>query len=164
MTNVIFFRAGTGHFWASPTLTVLFRIPLDYTILTDRAQCDQATEEIDFELKAFSARDLNADVADDRADRSKTTTTIQLAKVNGEIASLDYRLAQPGLDATVLTDLGDEREAFVVQRKKLMKRNAQVTGVERFLAAVDVEQIAQQVATLTQVKAGIAAHRATLPA
>jgi hypothetical protein len=136
---------------------------LDYSILTDRAQCDKATEEIDFELKTFSARDLNADVADDRADRSQNTTATQLSKVNGEISSLDYRLAQPGLSAEELEDLTDEREALVVQQKKLTKRNRQVTGVVRFLADVDVEQIAQQVALLTQVKASIAAHRATLP-
>ena len=137
---------------------------LDYATLTTRAECAQAIAEIDFELKAFAARDLNADVADDRADRSKTTTAAQLSKVNGEIAALDYRLAQPGLDADVAADLSDEREAYVVQRKRLEKRNRQVTGVDRFLADVDVEQIAQQVATLTGVKAGIAAHRATLTA
>ena len=51
----------------------------------------------------------------------------------------------------------------MVQRKKREKCNRQVTGFDRFLTDVDVEQISQQVATLTQVKAGIAA-RATLPA
>jgi hypothetical protein len=39
-----------------------------------------------------------------------------------------------------------------------------ITGLVCFLAAIDAEQIATQVATLNTVKAGIAAHRATLPA
>ncbi|WP_156176333.1 hypothetical protein [Hymenobacter terrenus] len=135
---------------------------IDYTILTDLAQCDAADADVTFELKTFAARDINADVADERADRSKTDITAQLSKVTGEISSLDYRLAEPGLDAKVLSDLTDEREALVVLRKKLTKCSQQVTGTNRFLAQVDVEQIAQQVALLTTVKAGIATRRAAL--
>lgn len=137
---------------------------IDYSVLTTRAECDAATQELDFELKTFATRDANLDLADDRAGRAKDNTAAQLSKVNGEIASLDYRLAQPGLDATTQADLADEREGYVVQRKKLEKRNRQATGPNRLLADVDAEQIAIQVALLNQVKAGIAAHRATLPA
>ncbi|AMR27014.1 hypothetical protein A0257_07760 [Hymenobacter psoromatis] len=72
-------------------------------------------------------------------------------------------LAAPGIDAG-LTETTDELAALQVQRTRLAKRGRLSTGVTRFLAVVDSEQVAQQVATLTTVKAGIAAHRATLPA
>ncbi|MGI4874642.1 MAG: hypothetical protein ACRYFX_26090 [Janthinobacterium lividum] len=50
-----------------------------------------------------------------------------------------------------------------MQRTRRAKRTRLSTGVIRLLAVVDAEQVARQVATLTDVKAGIAAHRATLP-
>jgi hypothetical protein len=137
---------------------------LDYTTLTTWAQCDDATKEIDFALLTFSARDINADVADERDGRTQADVAARLSKVNGEISSLDYRLAEPGLDAKALGDLTDEREDLVVQRKKLVKRNDQVTGTAQFMADVKGEQIDVQVTLLTTVKAGIVAHRATLSA
>ena len=136
----------------------------DYNLLTTQAECDAATTEVDFELKTYTTRDANLDLADDRDERSKTSTAAQLAKVDGEIAALDYRMAQPGLSPAEAGDLADEREAFVVQRKKLLKRNRQAAGTVRFLADIDVDQVAAQVALLTQAKAGIATRRAQLPA
>ncbi|GAB2963156.1 hypothetical protein GCM10027048_34980 [Hymenobacter coalescens] len=50
-----------------------------------------------------------------------------------------------------------------MQKKRLQKRARQATGLKEFLADVDDEQNAAQVALLTTIKAGIAAHRATLP-
>jgi hypothetical protein len=137
---------------------------IDYTVLTTHAECDKADKEISFELKALTTRDANLDLADDRSDRSQDSTTAQLSKVTGEIKTLDYRLAEPGLDPETQADLSDEREAWVVQRKKLEKRNRQTQGAARLLADVDTEQIAIQVTLLQQVKAGIAARRAELTA
>jgi len=137
---------------------------IDYSVLETIEDCDKADKEVDFELKTFNTRDANLDLADDRADRSQGNTAAQLSKVNGEIANLDYRLAQPGLDAQTLADLSDEREAYVVQRKKLEKRNRQTKGAARLLADVDTGQIDIQITFLQQVKAGIAVRRDQLTA
>ena len=137
---------------------------LFYATLTDRAMCDAALAEVNFELKTFATRDANLELADDRADRSQTSTAAQLAKVNAKIATQDILLATPGLDAETLETAGDERAALLVQQKRLTKRGQQSSGVSRFLADVDAQQIADQVATLTAVRDGITAHRATLPA
>ncbi|TYZ09315.1 hypothetical protein FY528_11260 [Hymenobacter lutimineralis] len=139
-------------------------MPLDYTTLSDRAQCDAATAEVDFELRSFSVRDSNLDLADERAERTQTSTAAQLARVEAKIASNDILLATAGIDEETRETATDERAALLVQRTRLQKRARQAQGVSRFLADVDVEQIAKQVEVLTAVKAGIATHRATLPA
>ncbi|GAB3869976.1 hypothetical protein GCM10028824_17920 [Hymenobacter segetis] len=135
---------------------------LDYSSLTDRALCDAATAEVEFELKTFTTRDAVGELADDRATRAKSDTTSQLAKVNAKIASADAVLAAPGIDAELLETTTDERAALVVQQTRLTKRNRLSSGLTRFLADVDAEQVSTQIATLNTVKAGIATHRATL--
>ncbi|SHJ10181.1 hypothetical protein SAMN02745146_2288 [Hymenobacter daecheongensis DSM 21074] len=137
---------------------------LDFSSLTDRATCDAATAEIEFELNTFNAREVVGDVADQRATRTKTSTAAQLAKVNSKIASADILLATAGIDAELLETTTDERAALLVQQTRLIKRNRLATGLARFLADVDAAQVEAQVATLTAIKDGIAAHRATLPA
>ena len=137
---------------------------MDYAPLTTRALCDQATAEIDFELETFTVRDANADLSDKRAERTQTSVAAQLALVQAKIAVADSILAAPGLDADTIEQHTDERDAYVVQRKKLEKRARRVSGLSEFLADVDAEQNAAQVTLLTTIRAGIAAHRATLPA
>ena len=137
---------------------------MEYTSLTTRAECDTATAEIDFELKTFTIRDASIDLADERADRTKASTTSQLAKIDAKIASNTALLAVPSIDADTRETATDELAAYQVRRTALAKRNRLATGVTQFLADVDAEQVATQVATLTTIKAGIVAHRATLPA
>ncbi len=139
-------------------------MPADFTLLTTRAECDAATAEAEFELKTFSTRDANIGLADERADRTQTSTASQLAQVDAKIASNTALLAVAALDADTRETATDELAALHVRRTGLAKRNRLATGVTRFLATVDAAQIAAQVATLTSVKAGIATRRATLPA
>ena len=137
---------------------------MDYSSLTTRAECDTATTEVDFEMRTFASRDTAGDLAGERAERTQASTASQLAKVDAKIASANAVLAAPGIDADLQETTTDELAALQVQRTKLVKRGRLSTGVVRFLAVVDAEQVAQQVATLTAVKAGIATHRATLTA
>ncbi|MGI4870114.1 MAG: hypothetical protein ACRYFX_02930 [Janthinobacterium lividum] len=135
---------------------------MDYSALTTKAECDAATAEVDFELRTFASRDTAADLTTERAGRAQASTTSELAKVDAKIASAQAVLAAPGIDADLTETTTDELAALQVQRTRLAKRNRLSTGVTRFLAVVDAEQVARQVQTLTDVKAGIAAHRATL--
>ncbi|MCB2376537.1 hypothetical protein LGH70_03025 [Hymenobacter sp. BT635] len=78
-------------------------MPLVYSSLTDRALCDAATDEIDFELLTYSARDVNSDLDDKRAERLQNSATAQLATVEARLASAEAILALPSITA-------DERE------------------------------------------------------
>lgn len=137
---------------------------MDYSSLTDRAMCDAATAEIEFELKTYTTRVAQGELTDTRSVRTATSTSAQLVRVNALISTQDILLATPGLDAETLQDATDERAALLVRRTALAKRNRLASGLDRFLADVDAEQVAAQVAMLTTVKEGIAAHRATLSA
>lgn len=137
---------------------------LDYSSLTDRAICDAAIAELEFELKTYTARDLVSEVTDARANRTQSSTAAQLAKVNSQIAQKDLLLATPGLDPDTFETTTDERAALLVRRTALTKRNRLASGLDRFLANVDAEQVNSQIATLTTAKDGVAARRATLPA
>ena len=134
----------------------------DYSLLTNWAMCDQATAEIEFELKTFTTREAQGELADTRSTRTATTTTAELAKVNSLIGSKDVLLATTGLDADTIQQATDERAALLVRRTSLTKRGRLASGLDRFLTDVDAEQVANQVATLTTVKAGVATRRATL--
>lgn len=135
---------------------------MDYTTLTTRAECDAATAEVAFELRTFTARDTVADVSGERADRNQASTTADLAKVDAKIASAEAMIAAPGISADTRQEATEELAALQVLRTRLAKRQRQAGGLPRFLALVDAEQVAAQVATLTTVQQGIATHRATL--
>ncbi|MFD2784132.1 hypothetical protein [Hymenobacter rubripertinctus] len=137
---------------------------IDYTILITRADCDTATAELDFELKTFSTRDATLDLADERGDRAQASASAQLASLDGRIAAAENLLAATGIAAELREATTDDLALLRAQRTKLDKRTRQQGGVRRFLAAVDAQQVADQVATLTAARAGVAAHRATLPA
>ena len=136
---------------------------INYSLLTSRAECDAATTELDFELKTFSARDLNLDVADDRGERAQASGTAQLAALDGKISAAQSLLAAPGIAPDLHDATTDDLALLQAQRTKLAKRTRQQAGVARFLAAVDAQQVADQVATLTAAKAGVATRRAALP-
>jgi len=135
---------------------------MDFFALTTRAECDAATAEVDFELRTFTARDAVADISGERADRSQASATTELAKLDTKIANAQAMMAAPGISADTRQEASDELAALQVQRTRLSKRQRQSGGVPRFLALVDAEQVAAQVATLTTVQQDIAAHRATL--
>lgn len=137
---------------------------IDYALLTTQAECDTATAELDFELRTFSTRDANLDLADERGERAQASAAAQLAALDGKIAAALNLLAAPGIDPALQETTTDDLALLQAQRTKLAKRTRQQAGVRRFLASVDAQQVADQVATLTAAKTGVAAHRATLPA
>ncbi|GAA3919455.1 hypothetical protein [Hymenobacter algoricola] len=139
-------------------------MPLDYTTLTTRAECDAATVEVDFELLSYTVRDANIDLSEERADRSQASIAAQLSVLDTRIATAEAILGLTTIDAETREQKTLERDTALAQRKKLLKRAKQTTSVTHFLADVGVEQIARQVEVLTAVKAGIAQHRTTLPA
>lgn len=145
-------------------LNIPLSLDIDFARLTTHAQCDAAKSEVAFELKTYSVRDQNLELAGNRADRSQGAAAAALAKKDGEIVSVQNQLTATGLTADQQQDLRDELELLQAQRKQLVKRNRQNAGTEVFLAAVDAVQVDAQVAVLTAVLAAIDTHRATLTA
>lgn len=137
---------------------------VDYSLLTTRAMCDEATAEIDFEIKTYTTQEAQSELTDTRTKRTATRKAAKLVKVNALINSKDILLATAGLDAETMEKATNERAALLVQRTTLSKSKSLASGVARFFIGVDTEQIAQQVEALTKVKVGIAAHRDTLSA
>jgi hypothetical protein len=137
---------------------------LDYSKLTDFAACDKATKALEIERKSFLVRDLSLELADDRAGVSQSATAQQLAKVESKITSANVLLATPGIDPELVDETNDELAALLVRRTALLKRSAAAAAGAEFLTDVDAEQAAAQVAYLTTVIDGVAAHRATLSA
>ncbi|SDY58086.1 hypothetical protein [Hymenobacter psychrophilus] len=136
----------------------------DYTLLTNWAECDAATADVNFELKTYSYRDTGLDLADERADRSQASGAAALAKKDGEILTAQGQAALPSLTPQQQQDALDVVELLQSERKKIMRGNRTSAGTARFLKTVDAAQVQAQVDVLTAVLAGIATQRATLPA
>lgn len=132
---------------------------LDYTKLTTRAQCDEATAEVDYRLLTFTTRDANTTLADTRTTRTKTSASAQLDEVNGEILSAESILALPTTSAKTREAKTDELEALRLQKKRLEKRTRLDTGFDAFIDDVNEEQNDTLTTLLTTIKAGFAQRR-----
>jgi hypothetical protein len=136
---------------------------LTLTLLTTKAECDEAFASLAAELDTYAQRDSNLDFADRQADRASTGAAAQLAGVTAEIAGLTAMLAVPGLSPAQRRTTESKLRRANDRKDNLTERGQARTGAAAFLAEVDAEQVAAQVATLTQAQAAVTAHRATLP-
>ena len=139
-------------------------MPLDVTPLTTRAECDEALAELNAELDGYAVRNTNLEYADRRAERTEADADGRLASVEAEIAAYTAILAAPGITPALRKQNETKLRRANDRKDNLTDRGSARTGVARLLAAVDAEQIAAQVAVLTQAKDEVTAHRATLPA
>lgn len=139
-------------------------MPFDKNLLTSHAECDEATAELDAELDTLQHRDDTIAYHDRQDGRVATKTASRLAVLGARIASYTTTLAQPDLDATTRRTVEDQLLTATYQKTKLTNRAAARTGAAAFLADVDAEQVARQVAALTEAKALVATRRAELPA
>ncbi|WP_210519871.1 hypothetical protein [Hymenobacter terricola] len=137
---------------------------VNYASLTDWATCDTATAEIDFKLQVYTTHEVVDQLADKRSQRSKTSTSSELAAVNSKITAADILLATAGIEPGLVEKTTDERAALLVRRTTLTKRGRSTTGLDEFMGEVEGEQADTQVTALTTIKNGIVAHRATLTA
>jgi hypothetical protein len=136
---------------------------LPLALLTTKAECDEALASLAAELDGYQQRDSNLAFQGRETDRTGTEVAGLLAGVNGEIAGLQASLATPGLPAPLRKQYESKLRRANDRKDNLTERGQARTGAAAFLAEVDAEQVAAQVATLTQAQAAVAAHRATLP-
>ena len=137
---------------------------LNLTLLTTKAECDEALADLAAELDTYQHRTTNLDYADRRADRVITDVSAQLAGVNAEIAAYTAILATPSLTASLRKTNESKLRRANDRKDNLNERGQSRTGSAAFLAAVDAEQVTAQVATLTSAQQSVTTRRAALPA
>ncbi len=137
---------------------------LDLTLLTTKAECDEVLSSLEAELDTYTHRDGNLDYADRQSGRINTDVAARLAGVNAEIAAYTAIAATPGLTPLMQKANASNLRRANDRKDNLSERGEKHTGSAAFLADVDADQIAAQVATLTAAQTAVTAHKATLPA
>jgi chromosome segregation ATPase len=137
---------------------------LDLTLLTTRAECDDALADLQAELDGYQHRTSNLDFAATQSERSTADVAARLAGVQAEIDSYTAMLNTPNMPAALRKQTESKLRRANDRKDNLTERNSTRTGPAAFLASVDSEQLAAQVATLTSAQAAVTTHRATLPA
>jgi len=137
---------------------------LDLTLLTTKAECDDALAGLNAELETYQHRTDNLDYADRQADRSQTDVTARLAGVQAEIDSYTAVLNVPGITIALKKQTENKLRRANDRKDNLSERGSTHTGSAAFLAAVDSAQLDAQVAVLSEALAQVTAQKSKLPA
>ena len=137
---------------------------LDLTLLTTKAECDDALADLAAELDGYQHRSTNLDYAATQADRSTADVSARLAGMQAEIDSYTAMLHVPNMPAALKKQTESKLRRATDRKDNLTERGQARTGAAAFLAAVDAEQVAAQVATLTVAQAAVSTRKAALPA
>lgn len=136
----------------------------DLTLLTTRLECNDVLTDLANELDTYAHRNDNLDYADRQSVLVKTDVTAQLAGVNAEIAGYTGILALTGITPALRKTNESKLRRANDRKENLAERGSARAGAAAFLANVDAEQVAAQVATLTGAQTAVTTHKATLPA
>ena len=134
------------------------------SLLTTRAECDEALAGLAAELKTYQHRDSNISYADDQAQTRATTTAARLAKATDDVAHYTAEVARTGLTAAEKFRAENSLITAKTQRERSALATGAQTGSVAFLSEVDGDQIDAQVDVLTRTQTAVTNHKATLPA
>ena len=116
------------------------------------------------ELDTYQQRDSTLDYQGRQSTRTQEDVTARLAGVNAEIAAYTAILATPNLTDTLRKQNESKLRRAKDRQDNLTERGTSRAGATAFLAAVDADQIASQVAVLTGAQTQVATRKAALPA
>ncbi len=133
-------------------------------LLTTKSECDEALADLAAELETYQHRTDNLDYTATQAGRALSDVTARLAGVQAEIDSFTSMLNTPNMPATLKKQTESRLRRANDRKDNLTERNQARTGSAAFLAAVDAEQVAAQVATLTSAQQAVTTRKAALPA
>lgn len=139
-------------------------MPFDLTVLTNRAECDEALDDLAAELDNYQTRNVVLDHADRQSGRVKQSVDGQLIGVNAKIDSYTATLGQANLPAKMRKQTESLLLTANYQKAKLTERAGGSTGSGALLAEVDAAQVDAQVGVLTDAIAQVTARKAALPA
>ncbi|MBX0289971.1 hypothetical protein K3G63_05940 [Hymenobacter sp. HSC-4F20] len=137
---------------------------LDVSVLTTRAECDEALADLNAELDSYQQRTATLEYASRQATRTLADTAGQVAGLNAEIAAYTAILATPDLTPVLRRQNESKLRRANDRLANLEERGSARSGAARLLAAVDAEQVVAQVAVLTAAKEQVTTRRAALPA
>ncbi|MBT9395124.1 hypothetical protein KLP40_18295 [Hymenobacter sp. NST-14] len=116
-------------------------MPLELSMLTTRAECDEVLDDLNAELDGYQQRTSNLEFADRRADRTQADISGQLAGVNAEIAAYTAILASPDLTPALRRQNQSKLRKANDRKDNLNDRGSSRSAAARFLASVDAEQV-----------------------
>ena len=134
------------------------------TILTTRAECDEALAGLAAELATYQHRDSNMTYADGQAETRATTTAARLAKATDDVTRYTADVARTGLTPAEKLRAQISLITATAQRDRLTLATGAQTGATAYLSDVDGDQIDGQIAILTAAQTAVTTHRATLRA
>lgn len=135
---------------------------LDLTLLTTKAECDEALADLTAELETYQHRTDNLDYAGRQADRSQGDVTARLAGVQAEIDSYTAVLKVPNLSAVLRKQTESKLRRATDRKDNLSERGSTRTGSAALLAAVDSAQLDAQVAVLSDAIAQVTTRKGQL--
>ena len=137
---------------------------LALSLLTTKAECDTVLADLAAELDTYQQRDSTLDYQDRQSARTKDDVTARLAGVTAEIAAYTAILATPNLTEALRKQNESKLRKANDRKDNLSERGEARTGAAAFLAAVDADQVAAQVAVLTGAETQVTTRKAALPA
>ncbi|MCI1189229.1 hypothetical protein MON38_17530 [Hymenobacter sp. DH14] len=120
----------------------------DVTLLTTKAECDQALDSLTKEKATYAYRDYTQTYADGRATERATTVAAQLAKATDDVAHYTTEAARTGLTPVELRAAKRALIAATSRRDNLTLSSETTSGPTAYLADVDADQVDAQIATL----------------
>lgn len=136
----------------------------DTNLLTTKAECDSTLASLTKEKGAYEHRDYNQSYADTQATDRATTLTAQLAKATDDVAHYTTEAARTGLTPAEQRAAQRALIAATARQSNLQLSTAAVSGPSAYLADVDADQVAAQVATLDAAIRAVTTRKAALPA
>lgn len=138
-------------------------MPADITLLTTKADGDQALASLTKEKGTYEHRDYNQSYADGVATGRATTLTARLAKATDDVAHYIIEAARTGL-------IDGEKRAtqrilitVTARQANLQLNSAAVSGPIAHLDDVDSDQVDVQIATLNAAIQVVTTRKAALP-
>ncbi len=138
-------------------------MPFPVQLLTTRAECDEALEDLNEELRVFTVNDQVLDLRADQASDRAQDRAAEVQDLTTEAAQLTPLVA--GLTAGSPSHTLNRRRLRVVSRRLedlSLAPGTAARGPVAFKKAVDVRQVQVQVPELQTAIAEVTAHRATL--
>lgn len=134
------------------------------SLLTTRAECDEALAGLAAELKTYQHRDSNISYADDQAQTKATTTAARLTKAIDDVTHYTAEAARAGLTVAEKFRADNSLITAKTQRDRLTLTTGAQTGSAAFLSEVDGDQIDAQIAVLLTTQTAVTNHKDTLSA
>ena len=132
------------------------------SLLTTRAECDEALASIAAKLAGYQHRDSNISWADDQAATRATTTAARLAKALDDVAHYTTEAARTGLTAAEKFRAENSLITAKAQRDRLTLAKGTQTGSVAFMSDVENDQNDAQIALLTATQTAVTNHKPTL--